>query len=252
MGGGCLHALFSCGALSAHFDAWADFLICLHPFYFQGDLGVSVGVSFTLDLWICTIHINVDIGASVYLMGPPFRGTVHVDFWVFGFDINFGDGDNNTDPMAFADFLGLLRQVNQQDPSGSPSAGPDSALILGVQTGNVPSKGTIQSKQLTQWFVRAGTFTFRTQTRLACTTASCNKTTNAASSINASGFTTDSVYSTPMHVSQPITSELAVTVTPGTVNPWRLTPVMKNVPQAVWAQCRSLYPLGSTVADTFF
>ncbi|KIV83365.1 hypothetical protein PV11_05397 [Exophiala sideris] len=232
MGGGVLHALFSCGALSAHFDAWADFLIVYNPFYFQGDIGVDVGVSFTLDLWICTIHINVDIGASLFLEGPPFRGVVHVDFWVFGFDIHFGDGDNNTDPLDFAHFLLLLQQVDQQNASASGTSGPDSVLLYNVQTGGVPSKGQIASKQITKWYVRAGTFTFRVQTRFACTKASCN---NESAVLNGSDLTNDSVYSTPMHVSDPITSELTVTITPNTSsNPWRLTPVMKDVPKALW------------------
>ncbi|KAF1949171.1 hypothetical protein CC80DRAFT_429797, partial [Byssothecium circinans] len=50
MGGGALHAVFSLGPLDAHFDAYADFLITFNKFYFQGDVGLSVGVGFTMDL----------------------------------------------------------------------------------------------------------------------------------------------------------------------------------------------------------
>src|SRR6202022_4620726 len=90
MGGGQLMAKFCCGPLSAHFNAWADFLINYSPFHFHGDIGVCVGVDFTMDLWICTLHISVDVGASLNLQGPPVGGVVHVDFYIFGFDIYFG------------------------------------------------------------------------------------------------------------------------------------------------------------------
>jgi hypothetical protein len=76
MGGGMLMALFSCGPLSAHFNAWADFLMNFSPFFYQGSVGVSIGVDFDMDLFICTIHISVDIDATLDLHGPPFGGVV--------------------------------------------------------------------------------------------------------------------------------------------------------------------------------
>ena len=91
MAGGCLNYSMGCGPLSAFFDLWVDFLMNFKPFYLMADIGVDVGVRFTLDLWICTIYISVDISASVHLEGPPFHGYAHIDFWVFGFDIYFGN-----------------------------------------------------------------------------------------------------------------------------------------------------------------
>lgn len=76
MGGGMLMAYFECGPLSAHFDAWADFLMNFSPFHYQASIGVSIGVEFSLDLWICTIHISADINATLDLHGPPFGGVV--------------------------------------------------------------------------------------------------------------------------------------------------------------------------------
>ena len=48
----------------------------VHPFYLVGDIGVDIGVGFTLDLWFITIHINVDINGNLHLEGPPMHGTV--------------------------------------------------------------------------------------------------------------------------------------------------------------------------------
>jgi len=93
MGGGRLHAALSAGPLSAWFDAFIDFLINYRPFYFTAAGGLAVGVRFSMDLWLVTVRISAEISATLTVMGPPMAGTVHVDFWVFGFDINFGDLD---------------------------------------------------------------------------------------------------------------------------------------------------------------
>lgn len=90
MAGGKLSASLTLGALYAWFDAFLDMLINFEPFYFAAMGGVSVGVRFSMDLWFVTIRISVEIGATLMVAGPPMAGMVHVDFWVFGFDIHFG------------------------------------------------------------------------------------------------------------------------------------------------------------------
>jgi hypothetical protein len=65
MVGSAWHAALGLGPLGASFDAWADFLVNFQPFWFQGEGGVAVRVEFTLDLWIVTVHIDVEIGADL-------------------------------------------------------------------------------------------------------------------------------------------------------------------------------------------
>ncbi|KAK6510291.1 hypothetical protein TWF481_005008 [Arthrobotrys musiformis] len=113
MGGGRLHVSLDLGPLQAWFDAWADFLINYKPFHFMAEGGISVGVRFELDLWFVTITIEVDISATLYLEGPPVAGTVHVDFWVFGFDIDFGNRNNHA--LAKLKLLEFFRMALQQD-----------------------------------------------------------------------------------------------------------------------------------------
>lgn len=50
-----------------------------------------MGVRLALDLWLVTSRMDAEIGARLNVLGPPMAGRVHVDFWVFGFDIEFGD-----------------------------------------------------------------------------------------------------------------------------------------------------------------
>ncbi|KAE8412666.1 hypothetical protein BDV36DRAFT_304736 [Aspergillus pseudocaelatus] len=90
MGGGRLELKLSLNPLYAWFIAFVDFLINYKPFFFMAEGGVSVGVQFTLDLWLVTIKIHVELSARLYIQGPPISGTVHVNFYVFGFDIDFG------------------------------------------------------------------------------------------------------------------------------------------------------------------
>jgi hypothetical protein len=85
-------------------------LINFSPFHFVEDISVSIGVQFTLDLWIATIYINIEIGAKLHLQGPPFGGYVYVDLWVFGFTIHFGDAGNADAAIDLPAFWELLLQ----------------------------------------------------------------------------------------------------------------------------------------------
>ncbi|KAM0512140.1 hypothetical protein ACHAPE_009190 [Trichoderma viride] len=104
MGGGKLNATFNMGPLNAWFDVFLDFLINFRPYKFAADGVISVGVRFALDLWLVTSRVDAEIGARLSVLGPPMAGRVHVDFWVSGFDIEFGDRDAAlTEGMANTD-----------------------------------------------------------------------------------------------------------------------------------------------------
>ncbi|KAK5265621.1 hypothetical protein LTR99_008758 [Exophiala xenobiotica] len=233
MCGGKLSATFSAGPLGAWFDAWADFLINYQPFHYSIDVGVSVGVSFTLDLWICTIYISCSIGASLFIQGPPFQGTVHVDFWVFGFDINFGGGQISSDQLDFPSLLSLLRQSKWCNPNPPTATGPNDVHMLMHQTGVVPSAGQTSVPRITPWVVRSGTFSFCIRTRFAIQNSTCNGVTVEAA-------TKDKIHSKPMHIAGDICSELVVTIDNGDPDflssQWRLTPMMDRQPKAVWGE----------------
>ncbi|KAH6949755.1 hypothetical protein BKA56DRAFT_606801 [Ilyonectria sp. MPI-CAGE-AT-0026] len=234
MAGGRLDALLGLGPLSAWFEAWADFLINYRPLYYMGDVGVDVGVRFTLDLWICTIQINVDIGASLHIEGPSCHGYVHVDFWVFGFDIYFGGTPAPPEPLALlADFYSLVKQSAKQ----SGSTGNDH--VLTCEDGMAPTADRSQAvAQQSQWVVGANTFAFG----IAC--AAAVKIANVKGGIlpPTAGNLPD-FYARPWGGEYPLKSELAVTVTldedKSEVDGFVVEPVMKNVPLALWGQYNS-------------
>jgi hypothetical protein len=222
MGGGKLLATFSSGPLYAHFNAWADFLINYSPFHFLGDVGVNVGVDFTMDLWICTLHISVDVGGSLSLAGPPFGGVVHVDFYVFGFEIHFGEEPGPAKALSLTEFGALLLQQS----GDMPSADKADAFVYALKKGAYPGK-----KQSDVWKVRAGGLAFRIHSRFALSSATCGTTIQSPNPI----------FSKPMHIITPIQSSMTVRVTKegGEVGGFTLKPVMKNVPQALWGKCMS-------------
>ncbi|KAI9929552.1 hypothetical protein MW887_001025 [Aspergillus wentii] len=118
MGGGRLELKLSLNPLYAWFIAFVDFLINYKPFFFMAEGGISVGVQFTLDLWLVTIKIKVELSARLYIQGPPIGGTVHVNFWVFGFDIDFGSKSNETSqPLPLTDFIELVLQSHTSGPT---------------------------------------------------------------------------------------------------------------------------------------
>ncbi|EWY92156.1 hypothetical protein FOYG_05742 [Fusarium oxysporum NRRL 32931] len=120
--GASLHAILDIGVLHAFLDAWVGSLINYQPFMFTSSGGINVGVRYTLDLWFLTIYINIQVGATLFLQGPPFQGVCHVNFWVFGFDIAFGPSDarqtateeDSSKPQIFTCNSGLVSSMKPE------------------------------------------------------------------------------------------------------------------------------------------
>ncbi|KPI35811.1 uncharacterized protein AB675_11081 [Cyphellophora attinorum] len=249
MAGGLLQAQLSCGPLGAHYDCWADFLINYKPFNFVGDVGVSVGVSFSLDLLFVTIYIDVEIGASVHLTGLPIQGYVHVDFWVFGFDIHFGPDPGPTLACTLPAFWDLLlqqsktqQQVMLPGDSQQEQVKPTKLLItpavdpghkLTVDSGMATGNGSQTSTDADTWNVRAGTFAFRVVSIFALQTLQVNAQPVV-------GSTDTKLQSRPMHITkdQTMTSTMTIQIASEQageqVKIWGLERVDKSCPVALW------------------
>lgn len=252
MGGGLLHASLSLGPLAAFFDAYADFLINYKPFHFIADAGISVGVRYTLDLWLATIHISVEIGAHLYLQGPPLSGTVHVDFWVFGFDISFGPGAAPIEAVDLNAFYELVYQSSIQPAASTVSlaemgrketkaSAGNNDHIFSCQSGMIPptSDGSQETPQGTPWVVRAGNFSFGISCRMAIDTADIADIT-----ANVPPCPTP-IYAKPMQLQTPLSSSMTITIssnpTPADKYLWKIEPAMKFVPDALWGICTYIH-----------
>ncbi|KAL7931801.1 hypothetical protein V8C35DRAFT_329162 [Trichoderma chlorosporum] len=260
MGGGRLHASFSAGPLEAWFDAFADFLINYKPFHFNAQAGLSVGVRFNIDFLFIHTHISVEIGAQLYLWGPPLAGRVHVDFWIVAFDINFGDSEQKVEAVDLLKFYQLVLQASKDqsqtaqafitmgeateeeeeeeektamlaDDDKYPDPDKNEAHNFLAQTGLLNDVESPERKPNDPWVVRAGSFSFIVACKMAINEF---KNEKGKDPIIKGG----DVFSKPMQLDQSMTSTLLVTVAQNNKEDsgWQYEKYTKNVPRALWAK----------------
>ncbi|KAI1468602.1 uncharacterized protein F4812DRAFT_470487 [Daldinia caldariorum] len=252
MAGGRLHAAFSAGPLSAWFDAFADFLINYKPFYFNMQAGVSVGVGFSIDIWFIHIRISVEIGAQLYLWGPPIAGRVHVDFWIVGFDINFGNDQGSNETVTLEQFYQLVLQAGT-NPARSVAQGAKLAVEAAgeepeplaytppkneahnflAQSGLLNPEDNPERDQTVPWIVRAGSFSF---------VVDCKMPINAVKD-DPNGdniLTHDEIFAKPMKLTQTLTSTITIVVQQdGEGEPdegWKYDKYLNRLPRGLWAK----------------
>ena len=134
MAGARLDLTWGASCAYVWFTAYADFLISWDPFYYNIDIGISVGAS--LSITICffgcvTIGISISIGATLTIEGPPLHGTATLDLDVCSLTVSFGP-DANPQPPYITDWgTFATKYLYGGDPNGS-------AFAVNVLTGLVP------------------------------------------------------------------------------------------------------------------
>jgi hypothetical protein len=215
-------------------------------------------VGFHIDIWIIHINISVDISATLHLQGPPFGGVVHVDLWIQNFDIYFGDQNNVPDPLKWIDFLELVRQTRPAEDA-SLDASSSALIVIALEEGSVPDQvATANGKTGNKWFVRAGSLKFRIECKVPLDDMLFGDGTKSQSwdkleKTDPNTPAIKSIYARPMQVMKPLTSLLTVTVVPPAPavaktaatddeNPFRVTPILRNLPNAIWDECNLSFP----------
>jgi hypothetical protein len=176
MVGGALKATYQSGHIKAWFDAHADVIIRWKPFWFDADIGLTIGASYTIDWGFTTSTITVEVGCELEFWGPPTGGSVTIDLWIISITIPFGTPKNNTQQVkGWADVEQML-----------PNTGSNSAvnvLKLSAATGLIPN-GTAPLKKSVMvqpqtgapddsppWIVRGSMFSFSTSSSMPASTA---------------------------------------------------------------------------------
>ena len=279
MGGGSLRITLTLGPLYAYLLAYADFLINYRPFTYQASAGISVGVKYTLDLWLVSIPINISLGATVFFKGPPLSGTVHVDFYVFGFDVNFGDQSPVLPkPIGLDEFYKLVLQTESKQGAANAHMifGPEEELedressmavetqphVLTCVSGLVPPDEKKQNDETdTKWIVRGPVFAFQVMCKFAVADAKVVTETgdpNDKFEYPINHDATKTIFSKPMHIQQEFAqSQLTIIIapkrTPGLLEPdpktnptWDTATVgYSNLPNGLWSKCE----LSLTICD---
>jgi hypothetical protein len=249
MGGALIHVTLSVGPVSAWLDAGFDALVQFHPLHYNVDFHVSVGVAFDADVWFVHIHISCSVGAWLEIQGPEFGGIAHVDFYMFSFDVDFGASPTSPPPMTLLEFWQMLhkpgpnvesqKQEDADPPKSLVSYDKDTdpatpseqkqedgaAFKFALEDGNIPQptkkppenpnetppSNPTSTGTGTKWHVKGGSLKFRVTSDFAISKATVVDTGDV-SPVSLGNIPPGEIFSRPMHVSQPITSPLKVTI----------------------------------------
>ncbi|SFK41362.1 hypothetical protein SAMN04488518_1053 [Pseudovibrio ascidiaceicola] len=219
MAGADLSAQFHSGELHAWFDAGADFLISWAPFYYNIDVHVDVGVSYTIDYWIGSSTFSASLGAGLNLYGPQTGGSVYVDWVIISFSIPFGDGGSSSQAALSWDAFAqkFLPKNAQKDDEIVP-------LIAAVQAGQVSgaAANTVQAK----------TAEFKITSAIPATSATF---TNTSQTFNGSA----PIGVKPVGWKDSVDTELTVSITSadGTeeTSGFTVETITNGVPSALWS-----------------
>lgn len=245
MGGVRLHATLSLGPLDAYFDAHADFLINFDPFYFIADIGVSVGVKYTLDLWFVSTDISVELHAELHLEGPPFSGRLYVDFYIFGFNIDFGPGATKGEKASLERFYQLVIQDDGKGVKEEAKACGDhlfgclAGMIADGSSSPLPSPAANKPQSTSQnWRVRAGDFSFRIACPFPINSASMGSSIDLYVPCISNS---KNIYAKPMELEEHLSSTMTIEIKKVDADTeklkWKVAEVVKNVPCALWGKC---------------
>lgn len=251
MGGAHMFATFRAGPIYADFEAWASFLLNYKPLFFVAEIGLRITVGARINLGLIHIDISGSVGADLYLRGPPFGGYVGVDFKIVHFKIYFGPRDPKPAALSFEEFVDAVAKpgLSGGAPSGTDGADKATVVVVALSAGAATEaqKGYDQ-KTGQRWFVRAGAFRFRVESKFAVGDAFLYSGVEGDPEHrdDATALGKGPIYSRLTHNPLPLKSTLTIKVTRGgggvqtDGNPWRVLPFDKSLPKGMWAQCRFL------------
>jgi hypothetical protein len=251
MAGGRLEAVWESGDLKAWFIAHADFLLSWKPFHYEIEIGLSIGVSYKLDLLFTSVTISVSLGVEVSLWGPAFGGSIYVDLSVISFTVGIGNRDKpQAKSIPWSEFkTSFLPKPKGQGDHLLTAAGPgpiptDSYCHSSVAAGLVTDMSAAKVHPTDpDWVVNSETLQLITYTAFPTKSASLTTAGTKTTSLptGQSGFGIG-----PVGVSiADLASEHAITVQKllpgGAPDPAfdfslhaKITPILANVPAATW------------------
>ena len=147
MAGGRLELTYGISCAYIWFTAFADFLISWDPFYYEIDIGVSVGATFSIQVcfWgFCVgVSITVSLGATLTIEGPPLHGTATVDLAICSVTVAFGDNANPQPPYITDFTVFATKYLYGNDPNGNAfRVNVLSGLVPPSPSGAAPAPGT--------------------------------------------------------------------------------------------------------------
>ena len=224
MGGGGLKVLVHDGNLNAWFIASANFLIYWKPFSFTVDFGVSIGVSYRLDVLFIHKTFTIELGAQVSMWGPPTGGKVHISWFIISFTVSFGDQDQpGGGKLEWDDFKTML-------------PAKEDVCKIRISTGLQQVKE--ENDKSTRWIVRADELAFTSESAIPALSIQTNSASVAALAaaelpvynIRPMGVTNASSQQ-QFYIVGPDGSEIDVSKAG-----WGVNTITRNVPESLWGK----------------
>lgn len=93
--------------VKASFLLWIDILMQWAPLYYDISIGILIRVDAHIKLKLITVHLHLELRASLDIWGPPFSGKAEIDLGIFSFEIGFGSKTlPERKPMLWDEFAG--------------------------------------------------------------------------------------------------------------------------------------------------
>ena len=227
--GGELDVTYQSGNLQAWLNAHADVIIRWKPFWFDANIGVTIGASYKIDLLFTTKKVTVELGCDLELWGPPTGGTVTVHWYIISFTIDFGAAKNsNNQPQSWSDVQGMLANTGTDAAYNVLTLKPATGLLSTPQSSNGGAGQTGDNGGgSTPWVVRASSFSFSTGTPIPSTTVSVGSWSAQGDSFNVHPLNWTGVTAThEVTITDEGGNDVSAAFTP--------TPVYNSVPSSLW------------------
>ncbi len=173
MAGGKLSLTYEDGDLQAWFKAIADFLISWKPFHYDIGIGITIGVSYRVNLLFIHKTITVELGVNVQMWGPEFGGQATVRLWIISFTVNFGaDNEGPSTLIEWEDFEKYFLPNDEESENrkragqlfeAANDSGSKEIVKINVNAG---LKEKITEGGVEYWIVDPGTFAFNTESAI--------------------------------------------------------------------------------------
>ena len=234
MAGGSLEVQFESGDLRAWLTAHANIMIRWQPFYLIAEVGISVGVSYRLNLGFTSTVLAVELGAALKLWGPPTGGVVHIDWYIISFSISFGEPqapDKNL-TLDWSGFKALLPSTGKPVPAlaasqtpGTTATGDAQSVILTLSV----SRGLRSTDSKTgDWIVRADELILSAASAIPMTSITFGKAVPLPDGAPAT------IDIRPMSKNQ-VDSAVTITVSGADLTTWPAPSVQSSaLPEALW------------------
>jgi hypothetical protein len=105
MAGGMWNVNYDFGFIKASLIIRADMIISWAPFYYEIEAAVRVRIEANIEALGVQIRYRLEMSANLHICGPPFAGSVNVNWIILSFTIPFGDDkQRKPDPLEWNEF----------------------------------------------------------------------------------------------------------------------------------------------------